>query len=442
VPATYLGFDDTDSPQKMCTTYLATLMLAELSEYDLVGLPRLVRLNPNVPWKTRGNAAVCLPIGHGAGRSRVCGEVDGDQVRCYDRGTTADQDDVLDIATRVLERAAEFDCDNTNPGIVATNRAPSQSLYWSAVREVVALSDVERELRSVGASWKGFKNGRGVVGAASSISWRPHDHTWEVISYRSDDRIGTERGISAESVIRMDRETKHTFHNYDPVNEHVAICPASPCPVLFGIRGDDPDELLEARRMIEGERPSSWLLFLTNQGTDDHIVRRRVRGLLPGMSAMVRATVVSTPRSIKGGHVIVRVTDGDEIDAAFYEPSGELNRVARRLLPGDKVMMFASVRDSPRSLNVEKLYVSSLVPARGKLANPLCRGCGKRMGSMGAGKGYRCKVCGAKAPPEAAETVSVDRGISTGWHEPSVSSRRHLYKPVRRMSRGNINNLL
>ena len=442
MPATYLGFDDTDSPQGMCTTFLATLMLSEIAGCDLIGLPRLVRLNPNVPWKTRGNAAVCLPLGHGTGRGRVCGEVDGRPVKCYGRGMPADQETVLEAATEVLERVAEFDCDNTNPGIVVTNNRPSQRLYWQAVRGVVSLEQVERELKSIGASWKGFKNGRGVIGAASSISWRPHDRTWEVISYREDVRIGTKREISTRSVTDMDRATEHTFHNYDPENGHVAICPASPCPVLFGIRGDDPDELLDARTMIEGERPRSWLLYLTNQGTDDHIVRRGVNELRSGMSARVRVTVASVPKSIEGGHVILRATDGHEIDVAFYEPSGALNRAAGRLLPGDEIEVFGSVRDTPRSLNAEKMRVVSTVPLRSKRANPKCYTCGKRMGSMGAGQGFRCKICGAKAPSDAAEMETVERGIAAGWYEPPVSSRRHLYKPVRRMSRVNINNLL
>ena len=372
----------------------------------------------------------------------MCGEIDGRAVRCYSHGVPADQEAVLEASSSVLERVAEFDCDNTNPGIVVTNRRPSPGLYWQAVRDVVTLDQVERELKSIGASWKGFKNGRGVIGAASSISWRPHDRTWEVISYREEARIGTKREISEQSVISMDRTTEHTFHNYDAGNCHVAICPASPCPVLFGIRGDDPDELLDARTMIEGERPRSWLLYLTNQGTDDHIVRRGVHGLRSGMSARVRVKVVRAPESIEGGHVIVRATDGHEIDVAFYEPSGALNRAARQLLPGDEIEVFGSVRDTPRSLNAEKMRVVSTVPLRSKRANPMCDRCGKRMGSMGAGQGFRCKICGAKAPCDAAETEAVERRIAPGWYEPPVSSRRHLYKPVRRMSRVNINNLL
>ena len=51
----YVGIDDTDSLDGGCTTWLVTEIIAELSDFDLVAPPRLVRLNPNVPWKTSQN---------------------------------------------------------------------------------------------------------------------------------------------------------------------------------------------------------------------------------------------------------------------------------------------------------------------------------------------------------------------------------------------------
>ncbi len=73
----YVGVDDTDSVKGMCTTYLATELIREFSELDLLGNPRLVRLNPNVPWKTRGNGAVALRFGKGTGSPKYIGEIDG-----------------------------------------------------------------------------------------------------------------------------------------------------------------------------------------------------------------------------------------------------------------------------------------------------------------------------------------------------------------------------
>ena len=440
--ATYLAFDDTDSPEGMCTTYLAVLMLKALRGYDLIGLPRLVRLNPNVPWKTRGNAAICLSLGVGRGAAMPCGEIEGAPVSYHERGTPAKPEEVIETAAKVLEREAEFECEKTNPGVVCSNHRPPQNLYWRAVRGIVQLDEVETLLTDAGAHWRKYKNGRGVIGAASAMSWRPRDRTWEVIAYRDPALVGTNRDIDPDSVVTMDRSTHHTFNNYDYDTGHVAIAPASPCPVFFGIRGDSASELQEARTMIRGEAPTSWLLFLTNQGTDDHIVSRRIGDLSAGLSARIRGSVVSSPRTIEGGHVILRISDGSEIDAAFYEPSGALRKVARRLMPGDQVTIFGAVRDDPRSINVEKLRIMQLVKQTAKVSNPKCPECSKNMGSLGAGQGYRCKKCGRKAPEAAAEMKFLSRGIDLGWYEPPVASRRHLYMPVRRMSRGNINNLL
>lgn len=441
VAATLLAFDDTDSPEGMCTTYLAALMLEELSGFDLLGPPRLVRLNPNIPWKTRGNAAVCLPLGHGSGVGEVCGSLRNGKARYYRRGTPGDQEEILAQAARVLERNARFECDQTNPGVVVSGRRPPPSLYWRAVREIVSITEVEAMLRASGASFRKFKKGRGIIGAAAATSWRPRDRTWEIIAYRAAERVGTPRRIEAESVIKMDKTTKHTFNNYDYENGHIAISPGSPCPILFGIRGDSPSEILKGKDMIRGEAIDRWLLFMTNQATEDHIVTRRIREFRPMMSVRARARVSSAPTTIKGGHVIVGISDGSPIDASFYEPSRGFRDVARSLLPGDEVVVLGSVRDEPRSLNVEKLLVRSLAEDLRRIHNPVCDRCGKSMGSMGTNQGFRCKICGSRKPPEAAATKRVPRSIQPGWYEPPVASRRHLHKPIRRMSRVDIDRL-
>ena len=441
VAATLLAFDDTDAPDGMCTTYLAALMLEELKEFDLLGLPRLVRLNPNIPWKTRGNAAICLPLGRGSGEKKICGLLGTGQVSYYARGKPADPKELLGRAAKVLEKNARFECDGTNPGIVASNKRPTPSLYWRAVREIVTIKEVEAMLRRSGAEFRKFKKGRGIIGASAAMSWRPRDRTWEVIAYRSFKSIGTPRRIDPKSVIRMDKSTRRTFNNYDYENAHVAITPGSPCPILFGIRGDSPSELLRAKDMIRGEPADRWLLFLTNQATEDHIVSRRIADLRPMMSVRVLARVASAPTTIRGGHVLVRITDGDEIDAAFYEPSRGFRDVARALLPGDELVVYGSVRDVPRSLNVEKLLVRKLSEGFHKIHNPLCPKCKKSMGSMGRNQGYRCKKCGEKLPANAAPVEKLPRVVKPGWYEPPVASRRHLHKPLRRMSRVNIDRL-
>ncbi|MCS3901433.1 tRNA(Ile)(2)-agmatinylcytidine synthase [Methanococcus voltae] len=59
----YIGIDDTDSREKYCTTYVGTLIVEELLKLGyILEEPRLIRMNPMVKYKTRGNGGVCLKI--------------------------------------------------------------------------------------------------------------------------------------------------------------------------------------------------------------------------------------------------------------------------------------------------------------------------------------------------------------------------------------------
>src|SRR6266699_3018843 len=58
----HIGIDDTDSEKGGCTTYTATVLFQDLIErgFKPSDFPWLVRLNPNIPWKTRGNGALAV----------------------------------------------------------------------------------------------------------------------------------------------------------------------------------------------------------------------------------------------------------------------------------------------------------------------------------------------------------------------------------------------
>ena len=60
----WIGLDDTDSKKGGCTTYIGALLIRRLKRLGLrlAGFPRLIRLNPNCPFKTRGNAAIALRL--------------------------------------------------------------------------------------------------------------------------------------------------------------------------------------------------------------------------------------------------------------------------------------------------------------------------------------------------------------------------------------------
>lgn len=428
----YLGVDDTDSLRGMCTTYLATELLRALPAWDLIGYPRLVRLNPNIPWKTRGNGAICLRLGKGRGRGFRVGVIDGRDVLAYPRGTDATPSkDLAEDASAVVERWAALDDPTTNPGLVLLRKPPPPGLYWRAVRDVVPKGDALRAIRGLGVR-REWKNGRGVIGAAAAAAWRPRDRTYEVLAYRDPSRWGTPREIPAASVRRLDARFPSTFNNYDAVEDRVAIAPRTPCPVLCGIRGDDPRELPPALASLGGEPPARWLLFETNQGTDDHVLRNP-RAARPWTTIEVSGTVLDEPRTVPGGHVVLPILWREPIDVLAYEPSKGFRAVLRALAPGDSIRVVGAVRETPRSLNLEKLEVLRLARVLRPAGNPPCTACGRRMKSSGRAGPYRCRRCGTRRPRSDAVLMESRREIAPGRYEPPVGSRRHLAMPLKRI---------
>ncbi len=433
----WVGVDDTDSLGGMCTTFLATEMIRVLtSDHDLIGYPRLVRLNPCIPWKTRGNAAIALRFGRGRGPSRVVGRIGDRSVRSYPAGVRARDDpkSVRDVLSALVEHWAVLTDPTTNPAFVVLRKPPGPALYWRAVREIVMRRDARRAIAGRGYA-RTYKNGRGIIGATAALSWRPRDRTYEVLAYRHPALWGLPREIDASSVREMDEAFPSTFNNYDYVNERVVIAPHSPCPILLGIRGDDFRDLPSALSRIRGERPERWLLFETNQGTDDHI-RRDDWSVRPFTSTSLEGVVASTPATHPGGHVLFEVVGRRRLDVVAYEPSKQFRDVVRALRPGDHVRVYGSIRSRPVGMNLEKLEVLSLVEDLHKVANPRCPVCGKSMKSIGFRAGFRCVRGHARVPFEASRLVSFHREISLGFHEPPVSARRHLAKPIKRIRGG------
>ena len=428
-----IGIDDTDSRTGMCTTFLASELIQELEEYDLIGLPRLVRLNPNIPWKTRGNGAICLRFGEGVGKGIPVCQIGEKSYSSYDedKGDLSSRE-IEDRVAKVVESHYRLDDENTNPAFVILDKDPPSSLYWKAVRGIVRLEEVKDMVAHIGVH-RMYKNGRGLIGATSAVSWKPKDFTYEITAYRKRDKWGTPRELVKDSVIAMDKKLPSTFNNYDYEEGHMAIAPNSPCPVLFGIRGDSLEDLLPAMSMIKGEEIQRWTLFLTNQGTDEHLVRRTIGSIGAYESVIADAEVVAGPRMIQGGHLVFRISDGDEIDCTVYEPSKGFRTIVKGLRVGDRITVYGSIREDPKTINVEKLQIRSVVEVDEKIGNPKCPECGKRMKSVGTNAGYRCRGCHTQSEEGDAETVKADRTLSPGFYEPPVSARRHLSRPLKRM---------
>ncbi len=426
----FIAVDDTDSRKGMCTTFLATELIREFQDHDLLGYPRLVRLNPNIPWKTRGNGAIVLSFGKSEKKIRKIGEIERD---IFNFDGSHIQDDIFSIVKKIVERWSESDREGTDPGFVIADKRPPRRFYEKAVRDVIDLKEVSNFLEENDYIYKGYGKKRGLIGAVSALAWRPEDFTYELLTYRKKEKWGTTRKILEEDVKRFDRSTQSTFDNYDYEEEKQMIAPKSPCPVLYGVRGEDPEELTDALGTIGEEQPERWMTFLTNQATDDHIQKISISEVRPWTSARIKGRVSSEPEYIQGGHVLFEVKgEREEITAAAYEPTKEFRKIVEKLIEGDVVELCGGIRKDPLTLNIEKMRILELEEKVVKVGNPLCPECGNSMSSVGKGVGYRCKKCSTKADESEVRKKKVERELTEGWYEAPVSARRHLSKPLSR----------
>lgn len=398
-----IGVDDTDSPTGMCTTYLGAVLIRRLQGAGIsVGGARLIRLNPNVVYKTRGNAAVCI-------------EAEGDPDRAFAE------------ACRCVEELADFAGAETNPGVVVCETPPPPDFYYAALRDFCEIADARQVLEAFGARYRGYKNGRGLIGAAAAVSSELPDHTFELLAYRQPERWETAREVDPASIFRAEEATwPHTWDSVDRDNGVVVCVPHTPDPVLFGIRGESPEWVRKARGCILSEEPSCEQVYVTNQGTDAHLIPGAIGSLLEGRSYILAGRVAAVPATGVGGHVSVSLEDGGRtLRCMAYEPTKQFRDVIRRLIPGDAVVAVGSYKGG--SLNLEKICIRTLAE-RVDLRPPICTVCGKRMTSAGSQKGYKCRRCGARATEP--ETVDRQRDLRAGWYEVPPTARRHLAKPL------------
>ena len=428
----WVGIDDTDSPRGGCTTWVLTdlLTLARDEGVDLIGEPHLVRLNPNIPWKTRGNAALAARFGRGRGPRRRIGEVDGRPLWSFSNGTplsaTEEGEFVEHAWARVLAGSRRGE-PRTDPALVAVRRKLPARLYYRAVREIVPIEETRRYLRSVGAVVHAEGDGRGLVGASAAIAWPGRRVTWELIAYRPVAREGARRKVDVSSVRAAARRHPALFLCHDPRTRRLLVTPHTPCPILYGLRGVQPASPLKARRIVRSEPVDRWVLFRTNQATGDHLVRRLARELVPYESGRVRGTVASVPRVVRGGHVRLRLVDpeGTAIETIAFEPTKILPRVVQQLTPGDRVEVWGSRGEDP-VMKMEGLRVVSLVPRWSPTLPPLCPDCRRTTRSLGTARGYRCPRCHRRFPPELGQRERRPTPIALGVYHPTPSARRHL----------------
>jgi len=397
----YIGIDDTDSKEGMCTTYLAKQII---DRFSCEGYPRLIRLNPNIPYKTRGNGALNLIL-------------DGNK------------DEIIEL----FMKYSHYKKENTNPGIVFIKKVPL-SLKNFAVKALhgdIAIKEALGYIEKNRIEHFALGNKRGLIGALAAVGMELNDHTYELIAYRERSKFGKKREIDIKTVIEMDRRYYPSiFDNYDYRNKHLCIAPNSPCPVLYGIRGESPELLERAQKMIKSEKIDKKQIFLTNQATDMHLVNKKIQEIKEFSSVIVKGKVSESPKTIGGGHVIFKIKDTHEIFCAAYEPTKEFRNVIRELIVGDVVRVYGGVKYTKGlTINLEKIEILKLAPTY-TFQKEKCS-CGGTLKSRGKGV-YKCKKCGKKIN---LKKIEVKRDIKGGFYEVPPCARRHLSKPICRYRR-------
>ena len=418
----HIGIDDTDSPRMGCTTYIAAILVEKLHEsgVSFIDYPNLVRLNPNVPWKTRGNGALCL------------------RFRCDEHLV----EEIVEQAIDVIEAHSDMDYAGTEPGAVflTGNNVPAEIRAFAkqAIQGIVKKGEAMKLVKMFEAEAVSFKKGRGIIGALAAIGEAlESDHTYELIAYRTPRNCGTPRKLDVSSVLDMNKKTVPlTFNNIDPETERVLITPRGPDPILYGIRGETAFAVNQAREMVRSLEPiERWVIFRTNHGTDAHLRKvGSITDVKPFQPVVVQGTVIQQPYIVPRRHVIFSIRDeNDMIDCAAYAPTGTLQKVARTLIVGDIVEAYGGVRlaseKHPVTINLEKLKILKLAPKTVSY-NPLCPQCGRRMESMGSGKGLRCDKCGFRNLKLKKIVVEEQRKVKEGLYITSPRSQRHLTKPL------------
>ena len=423
MPFLQVGIDDTDSKDGMCTTYIGALIIEESKRIgaEIIDYPRLIRLNPNWPHKTRGNCAIAITI------------------------KTTDEKIPL-VKKKIIELVkenAELEYETTNPGVVFYHRPkiPESLKKFSdnVIKDIVTIQDAEEIATEVKAEVHKIKSGNGIIGALAAIGENlDTDKTFELIAYRIPKNRGTQRDIDKNSVIEMDEITHpKTFDNYDPVTGEICITPHTPCPILYGIRAENPAIAIDAHKIVRSAEPiERWIVYKTNQATDSHYQKLKIRDLKPYVSAIIEGKVSSKPRIIQGGHIIFKIKDkSGELYCATFEPTKQFRRIITKLIEGDHIKVYGGVKEKsnlPLTLNLEKLEILKLSPLIEK-HNPICNKCGKRAKSSGKNDGYICKSCKKKFSKDSFILKEKIRDLNIGFYEVPPRARRHLAKPLIRI---------
>ena len=415
----HIGIDDTDSPKGMCTTFLAYKIINRLKKenVDFLDFPNLVRFNPNIPWKTRGNGAVGFKI------------------------STSNPKKIKNLVKKFVEQYSDVK-NGANPGLVfcQDENIPDEFLKLSsdAMWKLIHRNEAKKILSKHNLDFFYLGNGQGLVGATGVIGYNFEDETYELLSYRKSSQFGKKRFLDKSKVKEMQEKTyPNTFNSFDSKKNKVLLMPHGPDPVFYGVRGEDSKTLISASKMLQPkEKLDGYMIFKSNQGTGDHLKNEiDVNDFLPYTSGKLEGVVNSKPTVTKGGHVFFSIiVKNIKIHCAVYKPT-RITDIAKELIIGDILKVGGGIRKAtktyPRTLNLEFIEILKL-EKKYKLVNPFCQKCKKHMKSKGKNQGFQCVRCKNTSIHKNRQFIT--RSIKEQIYIPDVSAHRHLTKPIQRMN--------
>jgi len=413
----HIGLDDIDSHFGGCTTHLSYLIVKELLKtlnIEFIDYPNLVRLNPSIPFKTRGNGAVALRLKTFRSNIKLL---------------------VKTLTHMTLKYLSEYEVSvGSDPGIALVfGDVPKElsKLYMKALTDYVHRDYLLNILNKLDNIETPLGTSRGVIGALAAIGWpQGSDCTYELLAYRVLRGVG-ERCVDKDSVKNADlKYSRYVFNNYDHEEDILLITPHSNDPVLLGIRGEYPEVLINYFNELRICEPvGGYMIFRTNQGTDAHLILGNVNDVRPYRTLCLETTLKSKPEYLRGGHLIVKVCDEPTLYAVFYKESS-LTSIISGLGIGSKVILCGSIKqwdNLTNVMNVEKVHVIELV--RTYIHNPKCPKCGKRMKSAGVGKGFKCDKCGYRTANLNKEVIKEVININKVYTVRPYRMK-HLTKPL------------
>ncbi len=421
----YVAVDDTDSMDNMCTTYIISEIMSK-SKYDIIGNPELVRLNPNISYKTRGNGALNINLGKGEGKKNIIGKIDNKYIYSYEKlAEEPDENDLMDFIYGIVNDYYVKTDIKTNPGIVISKNRFNENLYYRALEEDISIDFIENYLKDR-AIYKKIKTGHGIIGSAASLAWNRRRVTYELLDYKYPHYGYINKNVKME-IAKIPEKYDTTFNNIDIDNNYPAIFPKPKTPVIFGIRGINDNDLINAYNEIKNNynlNDERYVIYKTNQGTDDHIINDPE--FLSDLSSYAITGVISSyPYTIQGGHHFINMEYKNvNLKLSAFEPTKEFRKTIDLLIPGDIVRAYGSYVNN--TLKLEKLMVISVSKLFKKEA-PVCTVCHVKTKNKG-NMDYRCPVC--KIRYKNPNIYEVERKIKPGYYEVPVIARRHLSMPV------------